>query len=76
MESRTVNDTNLARERDIARLTPAERVALAARLGEEGLAAYIATHAVDRATAVARIKSARRLGRPRSRSAEADTDDH
>jgi len=66
------------RERDarLQRLTPAERVALAIRLGDEGLAAYMSTYAVDRATAVARIKSARRLGRHRSRSADADIDDH
>jgi hypothetical protein len=53
-------------------LTPDERVLLAERLGDEGLAAYMEAHGVDRQTAVARIKATRRLGRPSSVSAEAD----
>jgi hypothetical protein len=53
-------------------MTPAERVALAARLGEEGLASYMTLHRLDRRAAVARIKAARRLGRRPSASAEAD----
>jgi hypothetical protein len=53
-------------------MTPAERVALAGRLGEEGLATYVATQDVDRQTARARIKAARRLGRRRSACADAD----
>lgn len=61
------------RER-LARLTPDERVQLAVRLGEEGIAEYMRVHGVDRRTAAARIKAARRLGRPLSRSAQADGD--
>jgi hypothetical protein len=53
-------------------MTPAERVALAERLGDEGLAAYMRTHGVDRRIAVARIQATRRLGRPRSGCAQTD----
>jgi hypothetical protein len=56
----------------LASMTPAERVALAARLGEDGLQSYMRTHAVDRPTALARIKATRRLGRPRSACADVD----
>jgi hypothetical protein len=53
-------------------MTAAERVAIAARLGEEALAIYMSAHSVDRRTAVAKIKATRRLGRRRSASAETD----
>lgn len=53
-------------------MTPAERLALAERLGEEGIAAYMLAHEVYRRTAIARIKAARRLGRRYSASAAAD----
>jgi hypothetical protein len=59
------------RER-LAAMTPAERVALAVRLSEEGLASYMATHGVDRHTAITRIRATRRLGRRPSASADAD----
>jgi hypothetical protein len=55
-------------------MTPDARVRLAARLTEEGLASFMAVHALDRASAIARIKATRRLGRRPSRSA--DTDGH
>lgn len=53
-------------------MTPAERVAVAVRLGEEGLASYMATHGIDRHTAIIRIRATRRLGRRPSASADAD----
>ena len=53
-------------------MTPDERVALIERLGAEGLSSYIAVHGVDWRTAMARIKSTRRLGRRRSVCGEAD----
>jgi hypothetical protein len=55
-----------------ALMTPAERVALAARLGEEAIASYMDAHAVDRHTAIEQLKASRRLGRRRSRSADGD----
>jgi hypothetical protein len=61
-----------SRADQLARLTPAERIALAVRLAEEGLAAYMTTHRVDRRTATRQIKATRRLGRRYSASAAAD----
>ncbi len=64
--------SEIARERllRLASLSPAERLALAARLGEESVVLYMATQKVDRRTAITRIKQTRRLGRQRSASAE------
>lgn len=53
-------------------MTPDERVRLAHRLGDEGLASFMSVQGVDRQTAVARIKATRRLGRRPSRSADSD----
>jgi len=53
-------------------MTPAERVALAMRLSEEGLASFMALHGVDRRAAIARIKATRRAGRRPSASADSD----
>lgn len=61
------------RER-LAAMTPAERVALALRMGKEGLASFMATQGVDRQTAVARIRKTRRLGRRYSACADGDDD--
>ena len=58
----------------LAAMTPAQRVALAVRLGKEGLASYMATHSLDRQTAIARIRATRRVGRRSSASADADDD--
>ena len=70
---RSLSAAAVARRRAerLAAMTPDERMALAARLGEESIAAYVAGHEVDRAAALARMKAARRLGRRRSGSAEA-----
>jgi hypothetical protein len=61
----------MAREQSkrVASLTPAERIGLAERLGEESIVMYMALHAVDRRTAIARIDASRRLGRRPSRVA-------
>jgi hypothetical protein len=53
-------------------MSPAEAIALARRLGEQGIAAYMVAHGVDRPTAIARIKASHRLGRRSSLSAAAD----
>jgi hypothetical protein len=58
----------------LAAMTPAERVALVVRLSEEGLASYMATHGLDRQTAITRIRATRRVGRRPSASADADDD--
>jgi len=64
--------TDLAREqaKRLAAMTPAQRIALAERLGEESVALYMAAPNVDRRTAMARLEASRRFGRRPSRSAD------
>lgn len=45
------------------RMTPAGRVALAQRLGQEGLSTFMQTRGLDRAAAMREIRSSRRVGR-------------
>jgi hypothetical protein len=63
---------DLAREhaRRVATMTAAERVALAAQLGEECIMLFMAAQNVDRRTAMARLEASRRFGRRRSHSAD------
>jgi hypothetical protein len=74
MQSKAARAVSESRALRLAALPPAERVALAERLGEEGIAAYMAAHGVDRRTAIVRIKATHRLGRRHSPSAAADED--
>jgi hypothetical protein len=69
MRSRTARDNANARTAQILAMTPDARVALLARLSEQGPAAFMSAHGVDRATAIARIKATRRLGRRPSAAA-------
>ena len=52
--------------RRLLRLTPAERIALALRLGEEDIHLYAAAHDVSRFEARARLRRTRHFGRQRS----------
>jgi hypothetical protein len=72
MRSRVSRDVSSRRAVRLASMTPAERVALAERLGVEGLASYMATHGLDRRTAIVRIKATHRAGRRHSVCAVAD----
>jgi hypothetical protein len=72
MESAVAHAVSQEQRDRLAAMTPADRVALALRLSEDGLASYMATHAVDRQTAIARIRATRRLGRRPSASADAE----
>jgi hypothetical protein len=45
------------------KLTPGERMRLAARLGEEALQFFMATNGLTREEAIARIRRQRRAGR-------------
>jgi hypothetical protein len=65
-------DIDQRRAARLAAMTPEARVALAARLGEEGLSTFMAAHRLDRRSAVARVKATRRLGRRPSGSADVD----
>lgn len=59
------------RER-FARMTPAERVALSERLGEEGLAEFISANGLSRQAALRAIRRSRRVGRRPSACADAE----
>jgi hypothetical protein len=72
MRSRSAEVVARRRAERLAAMTPDERMALAARLGEESTALCAAAHGLDRAAALARAKAARRLGRRRSASADAE----
>lgn len=72
MRSKVAAETARTRAQRVAAMTPAERVALAERLGAEGVTAYMASHGVDRRTAITRIKATHRLGRRHSACASAD----
>jgi hypothetical protein len=72
MHSAAAHAVSQAQRQQLAAMTPAERSALAVRLSEDGLASYMATHGLDRQTAIARIRATRRVGRRPSASADAD----
>ena len=72
MRSRSAAAIAERRAARLAALTPEARVRLAIRLSEDGLASFMATHGLDRRSAVARIKATRRLGRRPSASADQD----
>ena len=72
--SRVNQATSAARRDRHLAMSPAERVALAERLGAEGLATFMATSGLDRHAAVQRIKAANRLGRRPSASAVSRAD--
>jgi hypothetical protein len=74
MPSAVAHAVSQEQREQLAAMTPSDRVALAVRLGEAGIASYMATHGVDRHTAIARIRATRRLGRRPSASADADDD--
>lgn len=67
MRSKLAEQLKQEQRERIALMTPAERVALSERLGEEGLAEYMSANGLDRAAAVQAIKRSRRLGRRPSR---------
>jgi hypothetical protein len=70
MKSKVAADLAQEQAKRVAALTPAERIALVERLGEESIALYMAAQSVDRRTAMARIEASRRFGRRPSRSAD------
>ncbi|MGZ8797746.1 MAG: hypothetical protein ACXW2Q_11430 [Thermoanaerobaculia bacterium] len=67
MRSRLAEELRKEQRERFARMTPAERVALTERLGEEGLAEYMSANCLDRFAAIKAIKQSRRLGRRPSR---------
>ena len=67
MRSKLAGEMKEEQRGRFARMTPAERVALAGKLGEEGLAEYMTSNRVDRRTAIRAIRQSRRAGRRPSR---------
>ena len=67
MRSRVAEEVREAQREEMMRMTPEERMALAARLRERGLADYMATHGVSREEAIAQIRRQRQVGRRPSR---------
>jgi hypothetical protein len=63
-------DLRRDRRERIAKMTPAERIALAEKLGEEGLAAFMSANNMDREAALKAIRRSRRVGRRPSVSAD------
>lgn len=72
MRSKVAAGLSRQRREQMAALSPAERIAIAQRLGAEGILAFMTTHDTDRATAIRRIEATRRLGRRYSASGTAD----
>jgi predicted transcriptional regulator len=72
MRSRLAEQLRTEQRERFARMTPAERVALTERLGEEGLREYMTANHLDRAAAVSAIKRSRRAGRRPSRCLDED----
>ena len=70
MRSRLAEELKKEQRERFAKMTPAERVALTVRLGEEGLAEFMSAQRLDRATAIEAIKRSRRRGRRPSRCLE------
>ena len=67
MRSRLAEQLRKEQRERVARMTPAERMALTEKLGEQGLAEYMSANGVDRATAIRALKRSRRAGRRPSR---------
>lgn len=67
MRSKVAEETRKAQQERIMAMTPAERIQLAFKLSEQGLAFYMAGQGVDRKTALQRLHRIRHIGRRPSR---------
>jgi hypothetical protein len=67
VRSRLIERLKQEQRERIARMTPAELLALTERLGEEGLSEFMSANRLDRPSAVKAIRHSRRLGRKPSR---------
>lgn len=65
--SRVAEDIRSEQFQRYRALTPAQRVALAQRLGEEGLTSFMAANGLTRVEALRAIRQSRRIGRRPSR---------
>ena len=71
MRSKVAEEVKREQREQIAAMTPAQRVALARRLGEEALAMIMAAHHLERHSAIRQIRRSRSVGRKRSAVLEA-----
>ena len=65
--SRVADELQREERERVARMTPAERMVEAIRLGQEAITAYAAAHGVDREEARRRLERAAQIGRRPSR---------
>ena len=63
MRSKLAEQLKKEQRERFAAMTPAERVAIGVRLGEEALAEFMSANSIDRAEAMQRIRRSRRVGR-------------
>ena len=66
MRSRVAEDVRREQREEVMRMTPQERLELSVRLGEEGLADFMAANGLSREEAIARIRKQRQAGRRKS----------
>lgn len=66
MRSEVAEEVRRAQREEVLRMTPAERLALAVRLGEEGLADFMSASGLSREEAIVRIRRQRQDGRRKS----------
>jgi hypothetical protein len=67
MRSRVADELRREQLEEVMRMTPAERVELAVRLGERGLTDFMTARGVTRDEAIAQIRRQRQTGRRHSR---------
>ena len=67
MRSRVADEVRREQAEEVMRMTPAERLALAQRLRERGIADFMQARRVTRAEAIAEIRRQRQIGRRASR---------
>ena len=70
MKSRVAEEVRAAHQAEVMAMTPAERVELSFRLGEQAVQDYMQTHGVTREEALRVFRRARRVGRRYSRCIE------
>jgi hypothetical protein len=73
MRSKLAEQLKQEQRERFAAMTPAERVAMSQRLGDEWLASYMAAHNVDRSSAMNVLRRSHRAGRRPSRSMDGDS---
>ena len=66
MRSKLAEQLKKEQRERFAAMTPAERMAMGVRLGEQALAEFMSANGIDRTEALRRVRNSRRVGRRRS----------